>query len=133
MTFPAQTQRSIEHRGGGNHGVIFAAFTTRIDPEPREFRQETAREPPSKPGVVEKLGARSHDHGIRAGRDPFLEQLFGRRAPEWLDRGHPVNCALALRPSAMLLEQDVAEDHMRNGVGRERFERSRKRGVVRLP
>ena len=124
VTVRVNPKRAVEQRRVRDDRMIFAAFAARVDAEPDEIREQIARESAAEPGVIEEFGARGNDQRIGARGNPLLEQILGRQSLERFDSRHPVRLALAFRPSPVLVEHDVAEDHVRDSVGRERFERA---------
>ena len=117
----AQVEAASEERRVRHDRVVLAAFAARIDAEPHEFGEQiaisAAAQPASRRGIRR---APSRSCASAPDATHSSNRSFGRAAKQRLHRGQAVRRAHALGPLAMFVEQDVAEHHVRDPVGRQR-------------
>src|SRR5436309_3247048 len=83
--------------------------------------------------LPDPFGPNSDDHRAGPRRGPVDKQIASGAAEQRLDRGQIVGGAPRSRPAAMLGEQDVAEDDVRDAAGFQFAERILEPLVVRRP
>src|SRR5579871_4468308 len=116
-----QAERRREQSGVRDDGVILAAFAAGVDAKPPEFREAIFRERTAEPRRVQKLCTRGDYTCLGARFHPLVKEKVSRESPERFHRRDAAPLAHAVRPQAVLLKQNVAEDDVGDAPARGRF------------